>query len=176
MSDRCNFDFDWYFLRNIFNSKRIQGHTVESLKSGHHWCQKKCPLYRDVRFIEIFSTVVWPQSKAIRSSWYCPSYRGVRFIVCPLYRDSTVVVFLSINNETQCAPLLCLSLRFMTYGPSIVLGNLSLQKTSLNLGLQLKYLAISILLKGWSGTRSSYSHDPCLYILFLLSEHLFFVL
>ena len=52
---------------------------------------KKCPLYRDVRFIEIFSKIVWPQSKAIRSSSYCPSYGGVRFIVCPLYRDSTVV-------------------------------------------------------------------------------------
>ena len=25
-------------------------------------------------------------------SSYCPSYRGVRFIVCPLYRDSTVYV------------------------------------------------------------------------------------
>ena len=49
-----------------------------------------CPLYRDIRFIEIFSKIVWPQSKAIRSSSYCPSYRGVRFIVCPLYRDSTV--------------------------------------------------------------------------------------
>ena len=52
--------------------------------------QKKCPLYRDVRFIEIFSKVVWPQSEAIRSSSYCPSYGGVRFIVCPLYRDSTL--------------------------------------------------------------------------------------
>ena len=53
--------------------------------------QKKCPLYRDVRFTEIFSKTVWQQSKAIRSSSYCPSYEGVRFIVCPLYRDSTVV-------------------------------------------------------------------------------------
>ena len=52
--------------------------------------KKKCPLYRAVRFIEIFSKIVWPQSKATRSSSYCPAYRGVRFIVCPLYRDSTV--------------------------------------------------------------------------------------
>ena len=52
--------------------------------------QKKFPHYRDVRFIEIFSKIVGPQSKAIRSSSYCPSYGGVRFIVCPLYRDSTV--------------------------------------------------------------------------------------
>ena len=49
-----------------------------------------CPLYRDVRFIEIFLKIVWLQSKIIRSSSYCPFYRGVRFIVCPLYRDSTV--------------------------------------------------------------------------------------
>ena len=52
--------------------------------------QKMCPLYRDVHFIEIFSEIVWPKSKAIRSSPYCSPYRGVRFIVCPLYRDSTV--------------------------------------------------------------------------------------
>ena len=54
------------------------------------------PLYTDVRFIEIFSKIVWPQSKAIRSSSYCPSYRGVRFIVYPLYRDSTVYKILNI--------------------------------------------------------------------------------
>ena len=49
---------------------------------------KKC-----VRFIEIFYKIVWPQSKAIGSSLYCPYHRGVPFIVCPLYRDSTVQVF-----------------------------------------------------------------------------------
>ena len=32
---------------------------------------KKGPLYRDIRFIEIFSKIVWLQSKAIRSSPYC---------------------------------------------------------------------------------------------------------
>ena len=48
--------------------------------------QKKC-----VRFIEIFSKIVWPQRKAIRSLSYCPSHGGVSFIVCPLYRDSTVL-------------------------------------------------------------------------------------
>ena len=37
---------------------------------------------KSVRFIEIFSKIVWPQSKAIRSSSYFSSYRGVRFIVC----------------------------------------------------------------------------------------------
>ena len=43
-------------------------------------------------------------------------------------------VFLSINNETQCVPLLCLSSRFMTYAPSFNLGKSSLEKTPLNLG------------------------------------------
>ena len=52
--------------------------------------QKKYPLHRDVRFIEIFSKIVRPQSKAIRCLSYCPSYEGVRFIVCLLYRDSAV--------------------------------------------------------------------------------------
>ena len=35
---------------------------------------------KSVRFIEIFSKIVWPQNKAIRSSSYCPSFRGLRFI------------------------------------------------------------------------------------------------
>ena len=43
--------------------------------------------------------------------------------------------FLSINNETQCVPLLYLSLRFMTFAPSFILGKLFLEKTPLNLGL-----------------------------------------
>ena len=43
-------------------------------------------------------------------------------------------VFLSISNETQCVRLFCLSLRFMTYAPSFILGKLSLKKTPLNLG------------------------------------------
>ena len=52
--------------------------------------QKMYPLCRDVRFKEIFYKVIRPQSEPVRSSLYCPSYGGVRFIVCPLYRDSTV--------------------------------------------------------------------------------------
>ena len=38
-------------------------------------------------------------------------------------------VFPSINNETQCVPLLCLSSRFFTYVPSFILGKMSLEKT-----------------------------------------------
>ena len=52
--------------------------------------QKKCPLYRGVRFIEIFSKIIWPQSKAIRFSTYFSSNGGAWFIVCSLYRDFTV--------------------------------------------------------------------------------------
>ena len=55
--------------------------------------QKQCPLDRDVRFIEIFSRIVWLQSIAIRSSLYCPSYGGVlwrysvsAFTEIPLYK------------------------------------------------------------------------------------------
>ena len=42
--------------------------------------------------------------------------------------------FLSINNETQCIPLLFLLSRFMTYTPCYIIGKLFLEKTSLNLG------------------------------------------
>ena len=55
--------------------------------------QKKCPLYREVGFIEIFSKIVWPQSKAVRSSSHCPPYESDRFIVCPLYRTRWWEVF-----------------------------------------------------------------------------------
>ena len=41
---------------------------------------KKC-----LRFIEIFSKIVWRQIKAIRSLSYYPPYRGFRFIDIPLY-------------------------------------------------------------------------------------------
>ena len=44
------------------------------------------------------------------------------------------VVFLLINNETQCVSLLFLLSKFMTYVPSFILGKLSLEKTPLNLG------------------------------------------
>ena len=57
-------------------------------------------------------------------------------------------VLLSIDNETQCVPLLCMLSRFMAFAPSFILGNVSLEKTLLNLSSQLKYLVFSKLLKG----------------------------
>ena len=43
-------------------------------------------------------------------------------------------VFLSINSETQCVTLGCLSSRFIIYTPCFILGKLSLEKSPLNLG------------------------------------------
>ena len=43
-------------------------------------------------------------------------------------------VFLSINNETQCVPLLCLSSEFIAYLLPFNLGILSLEKTPLQRG------------------------------------------
>ena len=77
---------------------------------------------------------------------------------------------LSINNETNCFPLLCLSSRFMLYAPSFILGQLFLDKTPLKLGSQLEYLIILILLNRWSVTKNFYL---CCYSLFALSLHLF---
>ena len=59
--------------------------------------QKKCPLYRDVRFIEIFSKIVWPQSKAICSSSHCPPYGSVRFIVRPF-----IEISLYFSKDSLC--------------------------------------------------------------------------
>ena len=41
----------------------------------------------------------------------------------------------------------------MRYAQSLILDKLYLEKTSLNLCLELKYLVILILLNGWSGTK-----------------------
>ena len=71
-----------------------------------------------------------------------------KFIFDFAFESKYTVVFFSINNETQCVLLLCLSSRFMTYALPFILGKLSLEKTPLNLGLQLKCLLILILLKG----------------------------
>ena len=49
-------------------------------------------------------------------------------------KSKYTAVFLSINNETQCVPLLCLSSRFMANAPSFILGKLSLEKAPLNVG------------------------------------------
>ena len=56
----------------------------------------------------------------------------------PPQKSKYTAMFVSINNETQCAPLLYLSSRFTTYTPSFILGKLSLEKTPLNLGSLLK--------------------------------------
>ena len=65
-------------------------------------------------------------------------------------------VFLSIDNETQYVHLLFLSSRFVTYASSFVLYKLSLEKTPLNLGLELYYLLTLMLLKGWGRTKEFY--------------------
>ena len=45
-------------------------------------------------------------------------------------------------------------LEYMLYTSCFTLGELSLEKTPLSLGLQLKYSAILTLLKGWSGAKN----------------------
>ena len=58
---------------------------------------------------------------------------------CGIYsilRESKyIVVFLSVNNETQCAPILCLSSIFMINVSFFILVKLSLEKIPLNLCL-----------------------------------------
>ena len=51
-----------------------------------------------------------------------------------LKESKYTVVFLSVNNETQCVPLLFSPSRFMTYAPTFILGKLFLEITPLNLG------------------------------------------
>ena len=65
--------------------------------------------------------------------------------VCSIPKESKhPAVFFPINNETQCALLLFLSSRFITYAPAFILGKLFLEKTPLNLCSQLKQLVESI--------------------------------
>ena len=52
-------------------------------------------------------------------------------ISCGIYsipkESKYTAIIMSINSETQCATLLFLSSRFMTWGPSFILGKLSLE-------------------------------------------------
>ena len=61
---------------------------------------------------------------------------------CGLYsipnESKYTAVYLSINNATQCGPLLFSSWRFMTYAPSFILAEFFLEKTPLSLGSPLK--------------------------------------
>ena len=56
-------------------------------------CAKK-----SVCFIQIFSKIVWPQSKALHSLSYCLSYGGVCFIVC-LFIEIPLYEMLIINRK-----------------------------------------------------------------------------
>ena len=53
--------------------------------------------------------------------------------ICSISKESRhAAVLLSIKNETQCVPLLCLSRRFITYAPSFILSKLFIDKTPSN--------------------------------------------
>ena len=67
MSEKDNHKSDCFLSKQIVHSARFYVVTIAHM-----------------------TKIVWPQSKVIRSSSYCPSLKGVRFIVCPFYRDSTV--------------------------------------------------------------------------------------
>ena len=73
---------------------------------------KKC-----VRFIETFSKIVWPQSKAIGSSLYCLYHRGVRFIEIPRYRYFTLFSETSKHAITLLcwSKLCCKTIRYNVY-------------------------------------------------------------
>ena len=83
------------------------------------------------------------------------------------------VLFLSIYS-VNIFTLILVKIYYIYYiASSFFLSTLSLSKMSLNLGLWLKCLVISILLKGWSNTKTFYKYDSYYYIPFLLSWHLF---
>ena len=88
------------------------------------------------------------------------------FVNNNLLRIKDEVYVITINNCWELS-------REMTYAPSFVLGKSSLEKTPLNLGSQLKYLLISILLEVWGGNKTFYPYNRYYYILFLLSWHFF---
>ena len=56
-------------------------------------------------------------------------------------RSKNKALFLSMNNETEYVPLLCLVSRFMIYAPSFILGKLSLEKNAINLSFVVEILS-----------------------------------
>ena len=57
----------------------------------------------------------------------------------PIQKESKYTV--AINNGTQCAPLLFLSLRFIAYAPSFILGKLSLEKNIIKPRIKIEILS-----------------------------------
>ena len=100
-----------------------------------------------------------------------------------LKESKYTVVFVSINNKTQCVPLLfyhwdlwymlLLLFHICSFFYMILFLFLwPLRKTPLNLGFSIICLVVWILLNGWSGTKFFYTNDLYYYI-FLLLEQLF---
>ena len=75
-------------------------------------------------------------------------------------------IFLSINNETQCIPLICLSLTFMFF-PLFYVNRMNSIKP------EFVFKMLSKMLKGWSRTKIFCPFDPYHYILFMLLKHSF---
>ena len=46
-------------------------------------------------------------------------------------KSKYTAVYQSVNSETHCVPLLCLSSRFITCAPSSILGKMSLEKSKI---------------------------------------------
>ena len=61
-------------------------------------------------------------------------------------KSKYTAIFLLINNETRCVPLLCLLSRFMTWASSFILGNLSLEKNTIKSRYATEILLID---EGW---------------------------
>ena len=78
-----------------------------------------------------------------------------------IFSSKRIKVYSCISVNKSWNPICSftfLSSRFIAYALSFILDKLLLEKMPLNLGLSLKYLVISILLKEWGGTKIFYSY------------------
>ena len=85
-------------------------------------------------------------------SWFKLSW-GIYLI---LKESKYTAVFLLINDKTQCAPLIFLSSKFMTYDPSFILSKLFLEKSkAMSVKLMFALIVTFYLTKTETGIKKS---------------------
>ena len=94
----------------------------------------------------------------------------ISFRICSTSKESKdVTSILRTYKATQWVPTWEYSSRFITWAPSFILGKLSLEQASLNLGSFWYYFCISKFVKGWGGIKNPFW---CFFYLFCFRNQL----
>ena len=86
--------------------------------------------------------IIRSYSKYVGRYGLIPVLPNISYGICSMPKESKhTTIFLSMNNEAQCVPLLCLSSRFMIYAPFFILVKLSLEKNTIETRFMIEILS-----------------------------------